>query len=271
MSTTRQEALGRGAEWIEAAAWRDARAAAAPATALALGLEVHARDDATVFLARRVDSLLHNRVLGLGLAGPMAAETPRRLQADYAGVPGGFAVNLSPLAPPAVAAALSAAGYATWFHHLKHVRATAAAAPGAPGWRVAPLSAADGAVWAALAAPAGEGPAALREWSLGTLGRAGWTHFLASEGDTPAAVAALFVQGEWGWVGWAHTLPAHRGRGAQRALLAERVRAAHAQGARWLTTETGPDWEEVPRAALDNVRAAGFTTLYERPSWIAAG
>ena len=100
------------------------------------------------------------------------------------------------------------------------------------------------------------------------MGRAGWSHYFAFAGDTPVAVAALFVAAGAAWLGAAGTLASHRRQGAQSALFARRVADGLAQGARWLTTETAPDWPDLPGDSLRNAARAGFHPAYERPSWI---
>ena len=55
------------------------------------------------------------------------------------------------------------------------------------------------------------------------VGRPGWHVFVAFDGGTPAAAAAMFVRGEAAWFDWAATDPAFRRRGAQSALLRRRI------------------------------------------------
>ena len=100
------------------------------------------------------------------------------------------------------------------------------------------------------------------------MGRARWTHLLAFEDNESVAGAAVYVAEATAWLGHAHTREGFRRRGAQQALLAERIRLAAAAGATLLTTETAPDWPDLPRESLRNVARAGFRVAYERPSWI---
>jgi hypothetical protein len=84
----------------------------------------------------------------------------------------------------------------------------------------------------------------------------------------PVAVAALFVHERAAWLGAAATLESHRRQGAQGAMFARRIADALDQGARVLTTETAPDWPDLPGESLRNAARAGFHPAYERPSWI---
>ena len=82
-------------------------------------------------------------------------------------------------------------------------------------------------------------------------GRARWQARLdllvARDGGEPVGAAALFVDGDTGWFTMGATMPQHRGRGAQGALFAERLRRAERLGLRRVVTETGaPVGDEGP-------------------------
>lgn len=256
-------------EDIEAAAWRDVQAGASAADVAALGLRPLELGGGLLMAADRVESLLHNRALGLGLHEPLDPATLDRLLAHYRDRVPGFALNLSPLATSeAVERELAARGFATFFHHLKWWRGAEAAPDPESALRVEPVPPSRAHEWGALAARIFESPAGQAAWSARIIGRPGWSHYFAYDGDTPVAVGALFVRGEAAWLGSGGTLESHRRRGAQSALFAARIADALAQGARWLTAETAPDWPDLPGESVRNARRAGFHPAYERPSWI---
>lgn len=258
-------------ERIEVAAWRDHYEAAPEPARTTLGVRVHAVGDGVALVARGIESLLANRIVGLGLGEPVDEAALDAALALYRGQPGGFAINLSPRArPAAIAQWLARRGMATFFHHLPHGRAAGDAPDSGSSLLVREVTHREAAEWSELATLDGdEGTCAPhREWHEACVGRPGWVHLLAWQGDTPVATAAMFVQGDAAWCGFARTRPTHRRLGAQRALLAARIRIATQRGAQWLATETAPDWPDVARESLRNVRWAGFTALHERPSWI---
>ena len=78
--------------------------------------------------------------------------------------------------------------------------------------------------------------------------------FAAFEGETPVALGLLFINGAWGYLGAAATDPAHRNRGAQKALIRGRVARALERGARWCAGETNT---AVP-VSLTNLAKCGF-------------
>ena len=281
MSVPLDPADARALERVEADARRDFYDAAPPQVVDVLGVSRHDIGGGAAFVVRTMESLLFNRVSGFGVERAATEQELDRLLALYAGVLGGFAINHSPLAaPPELESWYAARGMGTFFHHLKWWRDVVPKAPHATPLRIARCTAADAGTWAEIAGnvfgwAAGEsgprpGGGAVREWIRATVGRPGWSHFLAWDGAVPIATGALFVRGGHAWLGWGGTLEAHRRKGAQRALIAARIAAAAEQGARLVSTETGPDWEDVPRESLHNVRRAGFQLLCERPSWILA-
>ena len=72
----------------------------------------------------------------------------------------------------------------------------------------------------------------------------------------------MFVAGDEGHLTFAATLPGARGRGAQSALLAERIAIAARRGLRTLTAETGVDG-----AAYRNLVRAGFVPTGTVANW----
>jgi GNAT superfamily N-acetyltransferase len=264
---TRDEGLPL--ETIEAAAWRSLAAHATPEDHAALGLATHRFDGAFALTTARAESLHWNRAWGVGLHEAVHEGTLATLSALARGRETGFAVPLCPFALPADAdRMLEAAGFGTFFHHLKWTRDDRPAEPVTTGLRVRTVAPDEAAAWGALAARLlGESPAH-GAWLARSVARPGWSHHWACDGDTPVAVGALYHEGAHAWLGLAATDAAHRRRGAQGALLAQRIDHARAQGVRTMTLETGPDWADVPGEALRNARRTGFRAAYERPVWL---
>lgn len=93
---------------------------------------------------------------------------------------------------------------------------------------------------------------------LATSRHRGCTHFLAFDGDRPVAGGGLCVTGDTGYLFLGATQAADRGRGAQSALIAERITAAHRQGCRIVLVET---MDTLP-ASLANLVRKGFRESY---------
>ncbi len=272
-SSTRERALrelARACEAIEADAWRDVWACAAPALADELGLRTLELGGTLALAADSLDSLLMNRVVCTGVGEPLDDAALDAIAAHYEGAQP-FAWNLSPVAKPdGVEGALTGRGYATYFHHVRWVRDVSAYAPArATALRVVRVGADDARAWAELSAEVfAHGSPLVRDWLAALPGRECWRVLAAFDGDALAGGAALYVRGTFAWLGMAAVRDTHRGKGAQSALLAARITAAAEAGARWVTTETGPNWPELDPVSWRNVERAGFGVLYERPSWI---
>lgn len=114
-------------------------------------------------------------------------------------------------------------------------------------------------------------PPALAHFAAAVVGRAGWHCFVAYDESLPVAAGALFESGDAGWLGAAATVPSHRGRGAQSAILAARVERARERGLRVLITETGVPRDGRPGASYRNIVKSGFEPAYVRPNYASPG
>jgi GNAT superfamily N-acetyltransferase len=101
---------------------------------------------------------------------------------------------------------------------------------------------------------------------MAPIGQTGWHHYLAFAGGKAIAGAAMFSDGHGAWFGLSATLPAHRNMGAQRALLASRLRDARALGCEWVSAETHPT-SAATNPSLRNMARAGMDVLYHRPCY----
>lgn len=263
---TRDTALAL--EHIELLAWRDLLEAASPADVAALGLRSARIAGGFAMAADGHESLLQNRVLGLGLHEPL---TDAVLEQTLAYYPEGksFALNLCPFAGLTEGGVqLLRREFATFFHHLKWVRDGAPATAVDTTLEVVEIGRSRAQEWAALYAEIHELSPAYAAWSASAIGREGWTHHLALDRDRPVAGAAMYVHEGLAWLGKMGTLEPHRKRGAQGALIAARVSAGRAAGVHTFALETAPDWPDLPGGSLRNAARAGFRPAYARPSWV---
>jgi len=112
-------------------------------------------------------------------------------------------------------------------------------------------------------------PEFFSEWLARLAGRDGWQCFAAFDGASPAAAGALFVRGQVGWCGIGATVPEHRGKGGQGALLAARVKAAAEAGCEIVVTETGEPVHGLPNGSYRNIVRAGFEPVYVRRNYLS--
>lgn len=249
-------------ERIEMAALAAAHAVACDRTRRALGLSLVRVGGALASAAAALpaSAIVVNRAMGL--AAPPDAAALEAIRAHYAAQ--GIARHFLHL-PPGMAgddARLRAAGYGPARGWQKFLRTADAPLPEAPRHDIRHVGPQDADRWgrafAELAAQAFD----LGPWAEHWLARLplhpDWQVFLSFDGGRPAACGALFRRGDAGWTDWAATDPAFRRRGHQRALLAHRVRLAHAQGIARLHSCTGKAVAGDPQHSFANLLRCGF-------------
>ncbi|MBI5720144.1 MAG: GNAT family N-acetyltransferase [Burkholderiales bacterium] len=243
------------------AAAADAGGSAVSVFALADGIALQCPGDRS--------STLFNRVLGLGLSQPFDARTMAAVAARFGGHQGPWGLELAPTALHEHVRLL-----------LKQMRLrrslpTAMLAMDcrdldgpAPAWRVERV----GADRAALAAEVVERVFGISASVARILRRAPWSpefaQWVAFDGARPVAACLTHVRGDTAWFGWSATLPSHRARGLQSALLWHSVRDAGERGCRWMTAETATGTVDAPDASFRNMKRFGFVELYRRHGYL---
>jgi GNAT superfamily N-acetyltransferase len=266
-------ALGRermlALERVEIFAKLDEREGA-PDLARELGLVLRRVGGAWAFGRARDTTPYFNRVLGLGLEHPASSEDLAALKAFYAEheIPV-FRIGLSPAAEPAgFEATLANAGFGTYKHLVKWVRDVSPAKRTSTSLRIERAVPSEAGVIDELLQRAFDGRPHSVPFASALIGRANWHHYVARDGGTIVAAAAMYVRESVAWFGAAGTLASHRGRGAQSALIARRIHDARSFGCHSITLETEPYQPEKPNTSYQNIERAGFQVAYRRPSWV---
>ena len=115
-----------------------------------------------------------------------------------------------------------------------------------------------------------EAPVAASWLAAFAIGQPGLTAYLAYEGSLAVGAAALFIDGEWGWLFIAAVRPAYRNRGAQTALLARRLEDGRKAGVRTFNVgalRPAPGHGDV-FASYRNIERTGFKLAYNRPNYL---
>lgn len=236
----------------------------------ACGLSVTAVDDAIVFAVNRFDVLAMNRAMGVGLNRPLSDAFLDNLHDALlrCGSPR-FFVPVAPVDRHAdVAASLIRRGLR---HHNNWIRLSRSvtdipAPPANPD--VQRIDRTSASVFGRLVSTAFGFPPAVAPLVGQTVGRAGWSHYLAYDGETPIGAAAMYVAGDAAWFGFAATDAAHRKRGAQRALVIRRLMDAAAAGCSRISVETAEDGVVKDAPSFRNLRRLGFEIAYARPNYL---
>jgi GNAT superfamily N-acetyltransferase len=204
------------------------------------------------------DSPMLNRVTGLGLDRPAGDDDIDAVLAAMDGTT--FYVAVSPFAAPAdLDRRLERRGLEPGWGWMLFERDARPPLPAETSLRVAEVTdaaAAEG--WARIVTAAYGLPGELWPALAAVPGRAGWTGWLALDGDVSAAAAGLWVDDACAYLGFAGTLPEHRGKGGQAALFAARIERARAHGCTTIVTETGEQLPDRPSDSYRNILRAGF-------------
>jgi len=214
-----------------------------------------------------------NKVAGAGFAGGLDERDLARVEAEYADRATPVRFELSTLGDPSIAALLSRRGYVIEGH--EHVLARALPAGPAPehlDLQVVPSSPNELALWLdtvieGFAHPDEQGvpssecfPRELLEATLRDMDRCeGLARYLAWRRGSVAGGASLRIHDGVAILCGAATLPAHRRRGVQTALLLARLAEAGLAGCDLAVVTTQPG-----SRSQENVHKQGFALLYAR-------
>lgn len=212
-----------------------------------------------------------NHAFGVGVAAPAGESELDEIQRFYDGLGVAYSVAVDPAAG-GLGGLLERRGFSKGRPWMTFRRGPSGPTGRAGGLRIEEAGAGRATAFGAIVAAAFEMPPDFAPWMAALADRPGWTALLALDGDEPVGAAALFVHGGEGWLGMGATVPAHRGRGAQGALFAERLRLAGELGLDAVVTETGaPVADEAPGPSYRNMLRYGFAEVALRPNLRSPG
>jgi hypothetical protein len=219
-------------------------------------------------VAAAPENTMINRVTGLGLREPPTDAELDEVDAFFHDLGVRYAIGVSPFAPGDLGARLEARGFERGYAWMKFRRGVEPPPPPVEtALRVEEIGAEHGPAFGSVVARGYGLPDAAAEWLGSAAGAPGFRLFLAWAGGEPAGAGALFAGEGIGWLGLAATVPEHRRKGAQGAILAARFRAAAGVGLRELATETGERLPERPSNSYRNLLRYGFAEQYVRVNY----
>ena len=209
-----------------------------------------------------------NRIVGLGVGRPATeADIDEALAAIGTGVT--FYVAVAPDAQPAsLPDLLRDRGLEPGWGWMSFVRDASPPAAAQTSLRLVEVSSDEGAADFARIVRTSYGLPEAVEPAIAGAPAAGWLCWVAYDGDEPAAAAGLYVSEGAGYLGFAGTLEEQRGKGAQGALLSERILRAAALGCDVLVVETGERAEGRASNSYRNILRAGFTEDAVTAHWL---
>lgn len=215
-----------------------------------------------------------NKIAGLGFTGGLDGALLDELEHMYARVGAPLRFELSTLGEPSIAALLTRRGYVlAGFENVLGLSLTALETrPIADGIEVSRSAADDFDTWldvvvTGFAHPDTQGvpshesyPREVMEEAIGDLASGdGFLRYLARLADEPAGGASMRLSDGVAQLCGAATVPQHRRRGVQSALLTTRLQEARRAGCDVAVVTTQPGSK-----SQENVQRQGFELLYAR-------
>jgi GNAT superfamily N-acetyltransferase len=235
-----------------------------------LGLHFVTDEGVVMTLATQADVLALNRIVGLGVETPATQDQLARLVkiARERGTKRLF-VQLAPgHEPAAIPAWVEAEGGKQYNRWVRLWRRVDDFPEVRTDLRVDKLSAREAERSGEIVAESFDMPMSLAPWFASVVGRPGWTHFGAFDGEQLVGSAAIYTNRTVGWLGFAATLAAYRGRGVQGALIRRRVGLGRELGCEWVITETAEQTREHSAPSYRNMIRYGFTEGYFRQNYL---
>jgi hypothetical protein len=273
----RRTEIAKLVEFTEGDAYEEIYRAATPEVAEQLRLKTARFGAARARVMGSITATLFNAVVGLGLEEPATEQVLDDIVSFYEPYGVKFMVQVSPFAQPAdLPRRLEARGFNFKDEWVKMYRGVDPPLVLTTGLEIRLVGPDQAQAFADTAMKGFELPPSLH--ALGTLiaagiGRPGWRHYLAYDGQVPVATGGLYVKDGVGWCGYGSTLPAYRRRGAQSAMFARRITDAGdgqetEMACNWLVTETDTETTDRPSPSYRNMVHAGFKMAYDRPNYV---
>jgi len=214
------------------------------------------------------DSPMLNRVVGLGVDTPATEDDVDDVLAAM-GQDVTFYVAVAPGArPPELSDWLETRGLERGWGWMAFRRGVDAPAHRPTALRLVPVENDEQMAAFARVVRIGYGLPEALEPVIARAPEVGWACWLALDGDEPASAAGIFVAEGAGYLGFAATLAEHRGKGAQNALLAERIEHAARLRCDVVLTETGERRDDLPSNSYRNILRAGFQEVAVTANWL---
>lgn len=256
-----QRGIGDWYSGLPVAVARETRAAVVPV------------GSALVAVLPRIPSAVYSRVLGLGVREPATPEQVDQAFGEVRRLGARTFFHVGPYSqPPELGAWLAERGLVRYQRSwMRFVREREAVPAPRTDLSVRPATSAEASAFDAVVRDAFEIPEAGRGMFAALVGRPGWHTFVALDGERVAGGAALFVEGDLGWLAFGAVDRASRNRGGQSALIAARLGAALDLGCRAVFVETGESVPGDPQHSYHNILRAGFRELVLRDNYLYPG
>jgi len=265
-----ERTLAAKAEHAEAEALLSLMRAPSPEVSARLGLSLFNEGGAVAAFVPAADVLALNRVVGLGVRA-VASETQldRIIAAAKSSGVRRLFVQLAPSAnPPEIGKWIEWRGGVPHNRWVRLWRGVHDAPLPEATLKVVRVDRRHADAFSHVVQVAFGMPELVKPWLMSTVGKPGWSHYAVRNQTRVVATGAMFGSNNVAWLGFAATLPDHRGAGAQSSLIATRLRDASALDYRIAVAETMEETPERPVQSYRNMLRLGFHEAYRRQNYV---
>jgi len=260
--------MARELEFVEAQMWKTLFTSIPVTDAMDLGVRYESLGAAMCFMFEKLPVWMFNRVLGLGIDSPASLSDIQYLMDFYGNKRLPLGISLSPFAQPAnLVEELDKLGFVNQIDWAKMVRGTEPPPAIKTDLRLEKAGPEHHEQALDVLMQGFGMPNHTRPAFAAALKAPCNTTYIMWDKDQPAAVAMLSIFGQTGHLNTACTLPQYRNRGAQGALMAQRIRDGIERGCNMFVTETGIVPNE-KNPSLQNMIRCGFKLAYARPNYV---
>jgi len=235
-----------------------------------LGLHLVSDLGTVMALATSADVLALNRIVGLGVEVPATREQLARLVriARERGTKRLFIQVILTHEPANLSEWIEAEGGKTYNRWVRLWRDLQSLPDVKTDLEIRQLATARALRSGEIVAEAFQMPKELAPWIASTVGRPGWIHVGAFDGQDLVGSAALYVSRKVAWFGFAATLENYRGHGCQGALIRRRMELARELGCESVVVETAEQTPDHSAPSYRNMIRYGFTEAYFRNNFL---
>jgi GNAT superfamily N-acetyltransferase len=255
----------------EIAAMRDWLGSLAPEVAEHFGVQVRAFGNALAIAVPGTGTVFYNRVIGLGGVQPASRALIRDVADFYRDIGTRFMIHAGPHPePPQMTGWLREEGLTAADRWLTLYRRDEPVPEPVSMLRLERIGTRHAGGFAQTLC---RGYGMPEEWAPlyeGIVGRDGWRHFMAFDGDIPVATSSIFITSRKAWCGNSGTLRRYRRHGLHTALSRLRLRDAIDAGCTLTTGETWlPEQGRVNQSQRNHERD-GWRPVYIRTNYVSA-
>ena len=257
-------------ERLEVSAWQSALSATPEDARRPAGLGLETGPGGAVAIsATKLPTPFMNRIIGLGLDGPVDREWLADRLARYAAAGQPYSVSLCEELAGDLGPWLVERGLTPRTRLAKMARRTDDLPPLPDGPAIRDVGVEEAGIFADTACRGFGLPESLEGMFAPLPALDAWRNMLTWVEGAPAGTGSIHLGKDAAWIGNGSVLPDYRRRGLHRHSMLHRMHRAADLGVTWILTETNRPGPGETGPSFRNMQALGFRIVCERPNFLS--